>query len=364
MRMWVIVWIGILGIVIIPICILFLLSSGKTEKFLDSTGEVIPGSLSEKIYVDINGAKQGMFIKSKNVKHPVLLFLHGGLPVYYLTNKYPTGLENHFTVVWWEQRGSGISYSADISPESITLEQLISDTKEVSNYLRARFGQEKIYLMAHSGGTFIGIQVVAEAPELFHAYIGIGQMTDQLKSERLAYEYMLKEYKALGNDKMVKKLESVPVKHADGIPADYLSMRDGAMHSLGIGTTRDMNSVISDIFLPSIISREFTVSEKVNLWRGKSRAGVHVLWDKIISTDIAKEVTEINVPVYFIHGMYDYTVSYDLAREYFKNLKAPLKGFYTFNQSAHSPFFEEPEKMQNIIRVDILTGRNSLADKK
>ena len=70
---------------------------------------------------------------------------------------------------------------------------MISDTKEVTNYLRKRFGQEKIYLMGHSGGTFIGIQVAASAPELYHAYIGVAQMSDQLKSERLAYEYMLNQ---------------------------------------------------------------------------------------------------------------------------------------------------------------------------
>ncbi len=77
--------------------------------------------------------------------------------------------------------------------KAITSEQLISDTLEVTNYLRYRFGKEKIYLMGHSGGTFIGIQAAAQAPELYYAYIGIAQMSNQLESERLAYEYMLQE---------------------------------------------------------------------------------------------------------------------------------------------------------------------------
>ena len=79
-------------------------SSGKSKPFLDETGRPLAGSISEKIYVDINGVKQGMFIKSKNVTNPVLLYLHGGMPDYFLTYKYPTGLEDYFTVVWWEQR--------------------------------------------------------------------------------------------------------------------------------------------------------------------------------------------------------------------------------------------------------------------
>ncbi len=140
---------------------LMVLSPGKAKPFLDENGNPLEKSISEKIYVNINGVEQGMFIKSKDSTNPVLLYLHGGMPEYFLTQKYPTGLENYFTVVWWEQRGSGLSYYADIPPETITLEQMISDTKEVTNYLRQRFGQEKIYLMGHSGGTFIGIQVAA-----------------------------------------------------------------------------------------------------------------------------------------------------------------------------------------------------------
>ena len=73
---------------------------------------------------------------------------------------------------------------------------MIADTLAVTNYLRARFGQDKIYLMGHSGGTFIGIQAAARAPELYHAYIGVAQMAYQLESEQLAYEYMLEQYQA------------------------------------------------------------------------------------------------------------------------------------------------------------------------
>jgi len=295
--------------------------------------------------------EQGMFIKSKDVNNPVLLYLHGGMPDYFLTQKYPTGLEDYFTVVWWEQRGSGLSYSADISPETMTLEQIISDTLGVTNYLRHRFGKEKIYLMGHSGGTFIGIQAAAQAPELYYAYIGVAQMSNQLKSERLAYEYMLQQFKENGNTKMVRKLEEAPVTMTDGTPDAYLALRDPAMHSLGIGTTHDMNSVITGVFLPSLTSSEYTLGEKVNMWSGKSRSGVSPLWDDILSMDLSKEVTELSIPVYFFEGIYDYTCSYTLAKEYFEQLKAPIKGFYTFEQSAHS------HCLKNLKKQDIFCRR-------
>ncbi|HSH20204.1 MAG TPA: alpha/beta hydrolase [Draconibacterium sp.] len=337
-------------------------STGKPEPFFDNRGKQLEGSISEKTFVTIGGIQQGMFIKSKNKKNPVLLYLHGGIPDYFLTRKYPTGLEDYFTVVWWDQRSFGLSYSANIPANSKNLDQMISDTQEVTNYLRTRFGKEKIYLMGRSGGSYIGIQAAARVPELYHAYIGVGQMSDQFKSEKMAYEFMLKEYRQKGNSKMLRKLEESPV--TDNIPYGYLKLRDAAMHTLGIGTTRKMNSVITGLFIPSLTSREYTFKEKFNLWRSKAQSGVHLLWDEMIATDLIKKVTDVKIPVYFFHGIYDYTVSYPLAKKYFEAIHAPLKGFYTFEQSAHSPVFEEPEKAEKIIVTDVLTGNNSLADRK
>jgi pimeloyl-ACP methyl ester carboxylesterase len=344
--------------------VLLVYSPGKTSPFLDENGKQLKGSISEKIRININGMEQGMFIMGKDTTNPVLLYLHGGMPEYFLTRKYPASLENYFTVIWWEQRGSGLSYSSSIPHETMNLEQMISDTKEVTNYLRKRFGKEKIYLMGHSGGTFVGIFTAMQWPELYYAYIGVAQMSWQLKSESLACDFMLDQFKKKGNRKMVKKLQSSPVSLQNGTPRAYLSVRDKAMHCLGIGTTHDMNSVITGIFLPSLAAREYTISEKFNMWMGKSRSGVSLLWTRMLTTDLNKQVTELKIPVYFLHGIYDYTVSYTLAKAYFDKLKAPLKGFYTFEKSAHSPLFEEPEKMKQILKEDVLSGLNNMADIK
>lgn len=334
---------------------LLLCSPGKPIPFLDKNGMPLAGSISEKIYVNINGVKMGMFIKSKNVNNPVLLYLHGGMPLYFLTKKYPTGLEDDFTVVWWDQRGSGLSYNSGIKPETITLEQMISDTKEVTNYLRKRFGKEKIYLMGHSGGSFLGIKVAERAPELYFAYIGVAQISHQLQSEKLAYEYMLKKFVEKKDSRMVRKLKATDVTLADGTPDAYLALRDEGMHSLGVGTTHDMKSVITGVFLPSLTNREYTLPEKINMWRGKSRSGVSWLWKDIIDTDLSKQAIKIDIPVYFFQGIYDYTVSYALTKEFFNTLQAPVKVFYTFEKSAHTPFFEEPEKVKKILQEDVLT---------
>jgi pimeloyl-ACP methyl ester carboxylesterase len=330
--------------------------------FPGDDGEPLPGSVSEKIRVTINGVEQGMFIKGRDVTNPVLLYLHGGLPDYFLTARYPTGLDEYFTVVWWEQRGSGLSYRAGLPPETVSPEQLIADALEVTDYLRRRFAQEKIYLMGRSGGTFIGVQTAARAPERYHAYIAVAQMAHQLKSERLAYDYMLRRFEADGDAKMVRKLSRAPVTDTVPLPDSYLSVRDPAMHRLGIGTTRDMRSIVSGLLLPSLRSREYTLSEKIDLWRGKIYSG-RCLWNTQLATDLTRQAPRLEIPVYFLHGIHDYTVSYTEARSYFEQLDAPLKGFYTFERSAHSPIFEEPERLREIMQGDVLTGSIGLADR-
>ncbi len=356
---------------ILAICLgflglLFSWSPGQPQPFLDENGAILAGSLSEKIYVQINGVQQGMFIKSRDLRNPVLLFVHGGpgMPEYWLTQRYPTGLENHFTVVWWEQRGAGLSYNPEIPPETMTTGQFIADTLEVTRYLIERFEQEKIYLLGHSWGSYIAIQAAARAPELYHAYIGMGQITYQLQSEQMAYEYALAQYKTLGDQRMVRRLEAAPPTRTVPLPAAYEALRDEYMHDLGLGTTHEMKSVVTGIFLSSWQFREYTLAEKVNLWRGKifSRSRNFGLWESMLSTDLTQQVAELKIPVYFLHGQFDYTCAYPLAQAYFDQLQAPRKGFYTFEHAAHSPIFEEPAKALQILLEDVLNGTNSLAD--
>ena len=122
------------------------------------------------------------------------------------------------------------------------------------------------------------------------------------------------------------------------------------------------SAVLRGIFWPSLRSTCYTPGEKVRLWRGKLSSGVSALWDEMLAVDPADSVAELSLPAYFFHGAYDYTVNYQLAKEYVERLKAPLKGFYTFKRSAHSPILEEPQKARRILREDVLAGAVSLAD--
>ena len=195
-------WIIISAVLCVAISVYILLppSFGKTRPFIDDKGHVIDKSISEKIHVDIKGISFGMFIMAKDDSNPVLLFLGGGpgIPEYYLEQNYPTGLENEFVVCYMEYRGTSLSYNPDILTETMTTEQYISDVVGITNYLRNRFNQNKIYLMGHSFGTYIGIQTASQNPALYHAYITIAQITNQVESEKIAYNYMLQPVEEAG----------------------------------------------------------------------------------------------------------------------------------------------------------------------
>jgi len=360
-------------LVAIPIALLTLLllwSPGRIPPFMDNNGNPIAGSISEKIVVNINGVEQGMFLRSVNTDNPVLLFVHGGpgMPEYFLNEKYPVGLESAFTVCWWEQRGAGLSYSPDFSANDITVDQLVADTIALTDYLAARFGQKMIFLMGHSWGTFIGIQAAARTPEKYAAYIGVAQVSNQRQSERLAYNYMREQYQQTNDKKRCEQLEAYPITTADTdmLLAYYASLvRDDSMHHLGIGTTHTMKSLLTGIVLPLMQCRAYTLREKIHIWRGKAFLGRSTnLRKEMLTTNLMEKVTRLGIPAYFVSGIYDYTVSYALSKQYLQKIEAPQKGFYTFYDSAHSPLFEEPERFMRVLTEDVLHGKIDFADKE
>lgn len=336
------------SLLILMLLFLILMSPGKPSPVKDREGKIIEGSFSEKVFADINGSRQGMFIRSSGITNPVLLYVHGGMPDYFLDRKYSSQLEKLFTVVWWEQRGSGLSYDPSDSVENVTTEQLIEDITTLAKILKQRFGKDRIYLMGHSGGTFAAIKAAGRHPELYYAYFGVAQISDQHESEKLARDYMLAKYREQGRRKMEHRLAKVTV--SDTIPSGYYSIRDKAMHELGIGTMHGMKSVLTGIFLPSLLCRDYTPGEKLKMWQAKIRSGVSIIWKDILNTDLKESVTQFKIPVYFIEGRFDYTCSSSLAKEYFDMIVAPEKKFILFENSAHSPMFEEPEKMIDFLK--------------
>ena len=346
---------SIVALCLIALLIVWSWSPGEAEPYYNN-GEVQTGSISEIIRMEIGGVEQGMIIRGKDANNPVLLFLHGGPgnPEYVIAKQYNIGLEDYFTVCWWDQRGSGMSYSSTLDPESVTTEQMVSDTVDITNYLRDRFGKDRIYLMGHSWGSFLGTNTIYQYPELFEAYIGIGQISNGLESEKLGYESMMSTAKKSGDTKSIKKLQKHKIANTDAITKEYLMLRSGIMNKQGNGVFHAPYSMFNDVLMPLLQFREYTLSDKYGYMAGALFAFKCPANDAGFTTNLMETITEVDIPVYIFHGVYDRQVSYELSEQYFDMLEAPEKKFYSFENSAHSPFMEEPQRFIQIIRDEIL----------
>jgi pimeloyl-ACP methyl ester carboxylesterase len=151
----------------------------------------LPLTIDKLEAIDINGTMQWILIRSSDALNPILLYLHGGpghslIPFAHVATSQ---LTDRFTVVYWDQRGAGLSYEAGLPEGTLNVRQLVEDTVATTEYLRGRFGKEKIYLLGHSWGSTLGSLAVQEKPELFAAYVGVGQVVNQrsLYEGRLAW---------------------------------------------------------------------------------------------------------------------------------------------------------------------------------
>ncbi|WP_147277345.1 alpha/beta fold hydrolase [Rhodovulum sp. 12E13] len=203
--------------------------------------------------------------------------------------------------------------------------------------------------------------MAAAAPDRFLAYVGMAQIVHQLRSETLAQEYLIDVFRARGDERMARRLEAAPVSLEAGASEAWMRLRDRAMHEAGVGHMHQMRSVITGIFVPMWRVRAYTLREKVNIWRGKiwSRP---FFWEDLLRDDLTARLTRLELPVYFFTGRHDYTANAELSRAYFNTIEAPVKGFYLFEDSAHSPLFEEPARARQILLSDVLGGTAALAD--
>lgn len=349
-----ITFLSIISLLLIGLLILALYSPGKLEQLKDKDGKKIEGSIAEKSFIEIGGMQQGFFIRSENPDNPVVLFLHGGpgspeFPMFY-PFETPERLEKYFTVCYWDQRGAGMSYNSSIDPNTMTLEQMVEDTHQLTEYLQHRFNREKIYLMGHSWGTYLGVKTIEKYPDNYLAFISVGQVSHQMKSEKLAYNYMLQHAIEINDKGAIKKLERFDPNAPDFPSLKYLlSARSLLMNKYRIGIMHTDNFSVSGLIKNMLTFKGYTVSEKLYYFKG-SLFSLENVWHYVEDDNLNESSINFKIPVYITHGKYDYQVSYTLSREYFDKIEAPDKAFYTFENSAHSPNAEEPERFVSVVR--------------
>ncbi len=312
-----------------------------------------PNGLSERVELEVDGGSLGLFIISQDINNPVLIVCGGGpgIPQYLLEYFYQSPIPDVFTVCYWDYRGTGGSYDPGIDPAEMTTERYLKDTQAVTDYLRTRFSQDKIYIMGHSFGTYIAAKSVQDHPEKYTAYIAMSQIVDQVESENIAFDYMKEEYRKAGNDKMVSEFEKYHISESREEFDVYCKsgLRDKAMHELGVGTTRKMDNVITGIFFPSLRCTTYTQKERIEIWKGKKLSSDFPVSADTHLINAFEDIPSMEIPVYFMVGKYDYTCLADLQIKYYEELDAPKKKLYLFENSAHSPLYEEYDKAKHAL---------------
>jgi len=293
--------------------------------------------------IDVNGTKQWLLIRTNDTSKPVLLYLHGGpgqslIPFAYVATK---DLVNHFIVVYWDQRGTGLSLNEDIDPKTMKISQMIEDTHIVSEYLKKRFEKNKIILLGHSWGSTLGTFVINKYPDDYFAYIGVGQVVRPEEQERVGVEWLKKILHEKGSAEEKSKIALMEKRNFTD--RSLLKKYGGVVHNIPI-------EKISEIMHNSPYATEKYTADVYK--RGLKFASP--LHEEVKTVDFFKQVPAIKIPVYFFLGKYDYVTPTEPVVRYFNLLKAPKKQIIWFEHSGHRIDIEESDKFQKeIMRISI-----------
>ena len=330
------------GLNIIIISLLFIngCTSVSTRLIRDKKGNIIPGSVVLLEKVKLGEMYQWIQIRGYDISNPVLLWLHGwpGAAQMPIAHHFSGALEKDFIVVHWDQRGAGKSNPTDFDEQTMTIKQFISDAHELTRYLKNRFNKRKIYLVGHSWGTLLGIQLAYKYPEDYYAYIAVSQVIDSYASNEIAYKWLVKQIKKRGKNKDLKRLKKL------GAPpftdhekyVKFAKMVDSYGGGMDIGFAR--------LVWIALRAPEYNLTDYFAWFRGANR-GSGPMWDSTRSCNIFQEVHKLKIPVYFFSGKNDYNTPLQLVKKYFETLEAPKgKDLVIFEKSAHTPFIKETEK--------------------
>jgi pimeloyl-ACP methyl ester carboxylesterase len=312
---------------------------GSTAPFRTPTGDILPGSIAEIGYQPLGGLDQWVMIRGESVANPLLILVHGGpgFPEMRLFRYFNAPLERSFTVVYWDQRGTGKSFDSKIAKPSMTVEQFIDDLDELVDVVRKRFGKDKVAIYGHSWGSALGVLYTARFPEKVTAYIGAGQIGDWPASEIICYDFTLAEAERRKNRKALQELRAIgappyPVRN-------MMVQRKWLTRFVGIVRGMSMWS-FSRIILGG---PESSMLDLANILRG-TLFSTYAMWDEISSINLIEGAPVLQVPVFFFIGRHDHVIAPETSVAYFNTLTAPFKKLVWFEESAHEPSVEESAK--------------------
>jgi pimeloyl-ACP methyl ester carboxylesterase len=334
--------------------LVFVFTSLQSYKFyLKETTKInTPNSISSLEEITLGGLKQWIFIRGADQNNPVLLFLHGGpgAPLMGMSSsrKYDAEMIKHFTVVHWDQRGAGKSFYSDIPVDSMTLDRFVEDCNELIDYLRNRFHTQKVFIVAHSGGTIIGIKTAYKYPEKIHAYVGVAQVINEYEQHEVSYDFLVEEAEISGDVDRLNAIKAIGPPPYES-PKKFLEMEGHVVHYGGFMRDKRARAKIVTLAISFLTSPEYSLSEGIRTFRNRGfDFTINAMWEELKNVDLTREIQSIDVPIYFFEGKYDVTTPTVIVEKFYDSLDAEKgKNLFIFENSGHLPMIEEKEKYQD-----------------
>jgi pimeloyl-ACP methyl ester carboxylesterase len=327
-------------------------TSYDTRPILDASGTVVPGSIAKLERVSLGGVPQWILVRGNSAKNPILLKLHGGPgQAEMATVGLNRLLESDFVVVEWDQRGAGKSASSVEPVSAMNLEQIVSDTLELTEILLKRFDKPGLILVGHSWGGIVGLKAVQRRPDFYQAFVSTGQIANYAAGLEAGYDFLLLEAGRRNNTAALRDLRRIGHPPYDG--ADSKAKRETHLDLLMDFGGLWHSAAKFDRVGWMVSSVEYAWPEKLRFPLAADRAFSMLLPD-LIATDLSISVPAIQVPVYFAVGRFDYMAPAQVSRAYFDRLVAPRKQWISFENSAHFPQWEEVEKFHDLLSKKVL----------
>lgn len=334
--------------------------AADVRAMIAASQKIPPGGIDELKAVKIGGIDQWISVRGNDASNPILLFIHGGpgYPMMPLAWTYQRPWEEFFTVVQWDQRGTGKTFAAgNREPDpSINIDRLQSDAEEMIAWLRTTYHQDKIFVMAHSFGTILGMRVAQQHPEWLYAYVGVGQVINGRRNEEVSYRETMALAQKAGDATAIAELKSIAPYPGAGQSTPLTSVfleRKWVMMYGGMfaGKKTDDSSALTTF------SPLYSDSDVAAVDAG-AMMSVQALIPESVDVNFDKN-TSFKCPVFFFAGVDDRTTPTSIVQDYYNHLHAPQKGLFLVKGAAHFVVNEAPGE----VLVDLVRDIRPLATK-
>jgi pimeloyl-ACP methyl ester carboxylesterase len=302
------------------------------------------GPIDEQGFVRIGGIDQWIAIQGRDAANPAILYLHGGpgeAQSPFLKEFLPW--EQDFTVVNWDQRGSGKTYGKNgPSTPDMTMDRMAQDAVELAEHVRKRLARRRIVLVGQSWGAALGVQVVKRRPDLFAAFVGTGLPVSWVSSLESTERYAREQATAAGDQAALKALEE-----AQALPPNDLRRLNGSWR------WRMAPSDLEYLKLQGAFMGPAPQAGDVADWAAGGDFTRKKLLPAVFSLDITPLGYDFALPMFVIQGRNDHVTSFDAARDWVGRLHAPAKAFVPI-EGGHFACFTNPDGFVGALRQYVL----------